>query len=537
MKTILSASILLTATVAVGTAVPRDARAEEAPAGEKGLPAGWRFVGGAWGQKALSRPQRNRTAVAAVASERHVAFPGICKAKSGALLVVYREGYSHASGKPDDGRVMLVRSSDGGKTWGPPELVADDPKMDDRNASIACTSDGTLAVLWDKYLHGRHHWAWMTLSTDEGRTWCEPFRVSKTEDVHTRSRILDLGGGRWLIPYSESTHRETTATFFGIFDPKTRSFEEIVATPRGQRNIADELCVARAPGGDLVALIRSNVDPQLFQIVSKDKGRTWSKAVTSGIPSQFTPADLITLENGWLLASFSFRERRNERLVVSRDGGRTWDVESSVDVFDGTMKTGGDRSYPASVQLDRHTIGTVLYETKPPPAGGHIWFVTTPIAALDAPKAAVLYQSDTQADAAFALWPPDPAGKRAGFTYRFTGRFGPPPNAIGLLLDFQDAANYTAFEFQMGVSRDRKSPTNYVQFVECVDGKRKASDGRPARGDWFNDGNVHRLGARRADGQWTLTIDGIDQISAPEAAGKPRGIIVRRAAVAIYDVK
>ena len=113
-----------------------------------------------------------------------------------------------------------------------------------------------------------------------------------------------------------------TATFFGIFDPKTRGFEEIVATPRGQRNIADEVCVARAPGGDLVALIRSNVDPQLCQIASKDEGRTWAKARTSGSPSQFTPADLITLQNGWLLASFSFRERRNERLVVSRDGGR-----------------------------------------------------------------------------------------------------------------------------------------------------------------------------------------------------------------------
>lgn len=499
----------------------------------KSLPAGWRFVGGAWQQKALSRPARNRSAVAAVTSKRHVAFPGICKTKRGTLLVVYREGYTHASGKPDDGRVMLVRSSDGGRTWGQGELVADDPKMDDRNASIASMGDGTLVVLWDKYLHGHHHWAWMSWSKDEGRTWSEPLRVSKNENVHTRSPVLDLGNGKWLVPYSESTHSKTAATFFAIFDPKTRQFEEIAVTPRGQRNIADEVCVARASDGHLVALIRSNVDPQLFQIESRDEGRTWSKARPNGIPSQFTPADLIRLDRGWLVASFSFRERRNERLVVSRDGGKTWDVENSADVFDGTKSVGGDRSYPASVQLDDRTIGTVLYETRPAPTGGRIWFVTTPLAALDAPKKDVLYQADTDAEAAFALWPADRAPEKA-IEYRFTGRFGAPPNVVGLLLSFEDAENYRSLEYQMGVAPDRKSPTNYVRLVECAGGKCKSSGGKAASGDWFNDGNVHRLAAKRGQGKWTLTIDGIDQISVPEATGKPCGIIVRRAAVAVY---
>ena len=100
--------------------------------------------------------------------------------------MVYREGYSHASGNPDDGRVMLVRSGDLGKTWGQPELVADDPLMDDRNAAISVMQDGRLVVIFDKYLRGRHHFAWMTTSDDDGRTWCEPFRSERTEDVHTQ---------------------------------------------------------------------------------------------------------------------------------------------------------------------------------------------------------------------------------------------------------------------------------------------------------------------------------------------------------------
>jgi hypothetical protein len=501
------------------------------------LPSDWSFVGGSWERKPLIRPERNRSAVAAVSSDRHVAFPGICMTKRGTLIVVYREGYSHASGNPDDGRIMLVRSTDKGRTWSAPELAYDDPTMDDRNAAIACMEDGTLCLIWDKYLHGRHYWAWMSLSTDEGHTWSEPIKISKTRDVHTRSRPLDLGNGRWLIPYAESTHGPDTATYFSLYDTRTGNFEEITATPPGQRNVADEVAVTLAPNGDLVALIRSNSDPALWQMVSKDKGRTWSLPWLTEIPSQFTPADLITLNNGWLLCSFSFRERRNERLVVSRDNGATWDVENSVDVFAGTAHVGGDRSYPASVQIDDETIGTVLYETQTPPSGGHIWFVTTKIFTLDAPKENVLYQADTQAEAAFAVWPPDLKAEEVEFSYRFTGLFGPPPNVIGLLLDFQDPQNYTSFEFQMGAAPDRRSiPYNYIQLVECIDGRIKRSNGQTACGGWFDDGNVHRLGARRHGDRWVLIVDGIDQFSAPTSMGYPRGVIVRRATVALYEI-
>ena len=499
------------------------------------LPGQWRFLGGQWQSRPLTRPESRRCAVPAVASERHVAFPGICRTKQGTLLVVYREGYSHASGNPDDGRVMLVRSGDLGKTWGQPELVADDPLMDDRNAAISVMQDGRLVVIFDKYLRGRHHFAWMTTSDDDGRTWCEPFRVSETEDVHTRSPVLDLGDGKWLVPYSESTSEPTAATFFAGIDPKTRAFEEIAATPRGQRNIADEVTVARAADGRLVALIRSNVDPQLFQIESTDNGRTWSEARMNGIPSQFTPADLITLSDGRLLCSFSFRERRNERLAVSRDHGRTWDVENSVELFDGTMAIGGDRSYPASVQLDEDSIGTVIYETRTPPSGGHIWFIRTPLSAFDAAKENTLYQADAGDEPALALWPDRPAAA-VDFTYRFTGRFAAAPNRIGLLMEFEDPRNYKGFIFQMGAGAARDNPTNHVAWIECAGGQLETAQGQPARGDWFNDGRVHRLGARKLDGTWMLTIDGIDQFSVPETAGRPLGIVTQGASVAVYEV-
>ncbi len=506
------------------------------------LPAGWRFVGGRWSVKPLARHDANRQATTAVVSKHHVAFPGICKTRKGTLLVVYREGFTHASGRPEDGRVMLVRSHDLGKTWGKPELVYDDPTMDDRNAAVSCMNDGTICVIFDKYLnkngHRQHHWAWLLTSTDEGRTWSEPVKVSKTENVHTRSRALDLGGnsgnGKWLIPYSESTNTPTASCFFAIYDPKAGKFDEIAATPHGQRNLADETSVTMTADGRLVALIRSNVDPQLFQTTSDDDGRTWSKAVMCGIPSQFTPADLITLDDGRLVASFSFRDRRDERLVVSRDGGKTWDVENSLEVFDGTRGIGGDRSYTASVQLDKDTIATVLYETNPHPKGGKILFVTNKIAQFDASKQNALYQGDSTADATFALWPTATENSPQGFEYRFTGKFAAPPNVVGLLLDVKDAKNYTSLEYQMGSPTSRSSSNiNVVKLVKCVDGKLTASNTQKAAGDWFQDGNPHRMAVEARGDEWLLKIDGHPQFSIPKSTGKPRGIITRRAAVAV----
>lgn len=477
----------------------------------------------------------NRARSVVVRSERHVAFPGICKTRSGALLVVYREGYAHASGNPDDGRIMLTRSCDGGRSWEEPVVAYDDPEFDDRNAAISCMRDGTVVLIWDKYLHGKHHWAWLSTSQDEGRSWSPAIRVSDTQDVHTRSPAIDLGNGKWLIPYSESTDSPTVATFFSHFDPASHAFDEVAVTPRGQRNIADEVCVTRAPNGDLVALIRSNTDPVLFQIVSHDDGRTWSPPWMTTIPSQFTPADLITLENGWLLCGFSFRERRNERLVVSRDNGVSWDVENSADLFVATPSV-SDRSYPALVQLDPQTVGAVLYETAPAPEGGAIYFVTAPLSALSAPKQPVLYQGDLNADPAVALFPETVAGTPVEVAYRFTGRFGPPPNAAGLLLEYKDAQNYTALEFQMGTSADRQSlPTNYVQLVRCVAGQREVVQGQEAREGQYDTGNMHRLGARQEGDEWVMLLDGNAQLRVPLSLGRPCGFLVRRAAVALYE--
>src|SRR5450755_939523 len=103
----------------------------------------------------------------------YAAFPDVCRLRNGDLFCVFYSGYGHVS-TPNDkwskgGRIMAVRSTDNGKTWGKP-VVAIDTDLDDRDPSVACLKDGTLLLNWFT-LHKNQVAILLARSTDNGKTW------------------------------------------------------------------------------------------------------------------------------------------------------------------------------------------------------------------------------------------------------------------------------------------------------------------------------------------------------------------------------
>jgi hypothetical protein len=106
---------------------------------------------------------------------------------------------------------------------------------------------------------------------------------------------------------------------------------------------------------------------------SSDGGKSWQSIKPfPDIASQGWRHDLLALKNGWLLASQIVGpgvggERIN--FIVSRDDGRSWDLEQPVVFYDPVLAIGG-RACPRSVEVDDKTLGTLFYDTEPKQAGG-----------------------------------------------------------------------------------------------------------------------------------------------------------------------
>lgn len=200
------------------------------------------------------------------------------------------------------------RSSDGGRTWSPRQAVRIDglPPVAARVPAVE-TPDHTLLlpVYGTLERNGRQYISWLIRSRDMGRTWGEP---------------------------SEMAREVTGGLSFG------------------------EPCLLRKKDGGLLAMLRTEGD--LFQTSSEDGGKTWSKPAKSGMWGW--PAHLLELRDGRILCTYGHRRAPfGVRAVVSRDGGRTWDVAHEMVLrADGGS---GDLGYPSSLEFEGGRVLTVYW--------------------------------------------------------------------------------------------------------------------------------------------------------------------------------
>ena len=222
--------------------------------------------------------------------------------------------------------------------------------------------------------------------------------------------------------------------------------------------------------------------------------------------------------------------------MVSRDCGATWDIEGSLDVFDGTPPS-LDRAYPAVAQLDEHTVGTVLYETNAYPEGGAIYFVRNDLRDLDQAPVTCLYQGDARANDARARLPLAAPPNAVTVRYRFTGRFGEAPHRFEVGLD-DGTDTGLVFGYQMGDTAQRQGNINVVDVHQTTPADRYHVLEQTAFGDWFNDGNEHEFALTRTAKGYALSLDKYPQCEvATERALRTLWLSATAATVAVYEIK
>jgi hypothetical protein len=95
---------------------------------------------------------------------------------------------------------------------------------------------------------------------------------------------------------------------------------------------------------------------------------------------------MVALANGWLLASQIVGPGiggEKIHFVVSRDDGKSWDLDHPVVFYDPARAIGG-RACPRTVEIDRTTLGTIFYDIDEKQLGGSgVFFRTMPTARLE----------------------------------------------------------------------------------------------------------------------------------------------------------
>ena len=323
-------------------------------------------------------------------SGRYIGWPSIAQASSGDLLVVF-SGDRDAHVCPW-GKTHLIRSVDGGGSW-TEEVTINNTPLDDRDAGVIETAQGTILVSWFTSLaftEARHmewqgvdacsaecwrrhaekltpevrqRWlgSWVRRSEDGGATWGDPIEVG----VSAPHGPIQLSDGRLL--YVGMVHRDGSKEALSVKASADdgRSWTLIGALPiPSDESIADysEPHAVELADGTLLAMIRyqppDTLGRFLRQSESRDGGQTWS--VARPTPIWGYPPHLARLRNDWLLVAFGRRIAPfGERACISRDGGATWDVDDQITLC-GAIND--DLGYPCSVQLEDGTILTVYYQ-------------------------------------------------------------------------------------------------------------------------------------------------------------------------------
>lgn len=316
-----------------------------------------------------------------VEADRYMGWPTITKTKNGELLIVF-SGDRDAHVCPW-GKTQMIRSKDNGKTWSPPETINNTP-LDDRDSGILQTAKGTLLVTWftsiaytlpvyatayERYARYaekltpevRDKWLgnWTRRSTDNGKTWEAPVRMTSTSPhgaIQLRDgRLLAVGFLPDGIVMEESPDDGHTWRISARL-PKWEDPTARICEPH----------LIELKSGKLLVMIRNEPKDRtkcfLLQSESTDGGKTWSALRDTKIWGY--PPHLLQLRNGWLIVSYGYRLTPfGERVCISRDEGKTWDVDHPIQLSVGISP---DLGYPSTVELSDGSLLTAYYQAEKP---------------------------------------------------------------------------------------------------------------------------------------------------------------------------
>ena len=253
-------------------------------------------------------------------------FPVIIRIDNGDLLTFFREGYEH--GMADlEGRAVVHRSTDGGRTWGKATIIDEEPGWGYEPMYAVQAPNGVMWVDLRCYkVYGPGEWKYFQYcSTDNGKIW------KRADNHYGASPYLALSNGKllwmnWFTVKKDWKCYRTTWLTDG--NPSKQKWGKWRVHP--ELGPSDEWSVTETKNpGELVSLMRQQHNTHCYATsTSKDYGNTWTQWRPSDIYIGCVAARprIETAPDGTLIASYGQRWIGRTFAVASHDGGKTWDV-------------------------------------------------------------------------------------------------------------------------------------------------------------------------------------------------------------------
>lgn len=278
-------------------------------------------------------------------------IPSLLVTPRGTVLA-FCEGRKHSSGDSGDIDLVQRRSTDGGNTWGPLQVIADDDANTMGNpCPVVDRETGTIWMLMTRN-HGQDkepqildgtsretRSVWVMKSTDEGLTWSPRVEITKqvklpdwTWYATGPGVAIQLESGRMVVPCDHFLAKSKTSRSHVIYSDDHGSTWKLGGVG-GER--VNECQVAELSDRSLLLNMR-NHPPKRGQgraiSTSRDGGLTWTPPTID--PTLVEPAcqaSLIALKdeqgrasNRLLFANPAGAKRELMTVRLSEDGGRTW---------------------------------------------------------------------------------------------------------------------------------------------------------------------------------------------------------------------
>jgi len=275
--------------------------------------------------------------------------PTLSVSTNGTVLA-FCEGRVNGHKDEDDIDVVLKRSTDGGRTWGPLQVLANDGKNPCKcQCPVVLPSGRILLVwLWNKWIASKAdretREVYVIHSDDDGVTWSKPRSITPavyrpdwkwygTGPCHAIVKRSEPHKGRIIVPARHNTKQAPMVSHVIYSDDNGETWHLGGSVARPQTS---ECTVVELSNGDLMLNSRNQNGKEDYRVaaISKDGGATFSEVwlETQLVEPRGCQGSLIfhslnpvTGKGNILFSNPANRTvRADGTLKLSEDDGRTW---------------------------------------------------------------------------------------------------------------------------------------------------------------------------------------------------------------------